>query len=188
MNMSKEQVEREQARGVVRTVRGLVECLRALVNTRCRPLSMRRLPGGRVYVSNRQALLPCRNPRGRQNGSRVTLVSGPDVGWPSGSLAASRYGRRGWRSRDGKAVMQRLGSQSASAAERQRGRRYGDCCTTLGAGTSGNKEEAHLPTHTDTGTGTGTPKQGETLVWSGWRETKTRTAPALCARRRVHRQ
>lgn len=60
---------------------------------------------------------------------------------------------------DGKAVMQRLGSQSASAAERQRGRRYGDCCTTLGAGTSGTKREVTYPTHT--GTGIGTPKQGK---------------------------
>ena len=68
MDMSKRQVEGEQARGVVRTVRGLVECLCALVNARCRPLSMRRLRGGRVYVSKKQALLPCRNPRGQQMG------------------------------------------------------------------------------------------------------------------------
>ena len=103
--------------------------------------------------------------------------------WLSGSF---RLRTSSMAVEDGKAVMQRLGSQSASAAERQRGRRYGDCCTTLGAGTSGNKEGGHLPTHT--GTGIGTPKQGETLVWSRRRETKTRTAPPLCARRRVHRQ
>lgn len=53
--------------------------------------------------------------------------------WLSGSF---RLRTSSMAVEDGKAVMQRLGSQSASAAERQRGRRYGDCCTTLGAGTS----------------------------------------------------